>query len=319
MRCRRRVALALPFALVAWLHWLLWAQRTQMAPTAPRARLARVVDVRAASQRVAQSRWGAASAGAPTAAGESRGASTAALLRADACPNSPPRPYHVLLTASSGSYQEWQTRVFYHHYTRVRAADTCGEVGGFTRLLTLPEGKDSDTLSSTMRTVVVRELKKGTEDLGFIVLNRPHSVELALRTGAAPPHREGIRPSLSIRPRRAGLLGVTEEYILIAETDHIPHKPMPNLARPGVAVGYPFHYMHPTRDARTAALVRRFGGERHKEVQQVGPSPVLIHVADLRRLAPSWRETSFELKRDAEADAEFGCALFHHLMIYLFY
>ena len=83
---------------------------------------------------------------------------------------------------------------------------------------------------------------------------------------------------------------------------------MPNLARPGVAVGYPFHYMHPSRDVRTAALVKRFGGERYKEVQQVGPSPVLIHVADLRRLAPSWRATSFELKRDAEADAEFGCA-----------
>eukprot|EP00965_Chrysotila_dentata_P227574 6196097-Pleurochrysis_carterae.AAC.3 len=86
------------------------------------------------------------------------------------CP-SPRRPYHVLLTASSGQYQFWQTRIFHHHYLRMRAMDRCGEVGGFTRLLTLPEGRAEDSLSDEMRTIVVAELKKG-EDLGFVVLNR---------------------------------------------------------------------------------------------------------------------------------------------------
>ena len=30
--------------------------------------------------------------------------------------NSPARPYHTLLTASSGNYQLWQSRVMYHHF-----------------------------------------------------------------------------------------------------------------------------------------------------------------------------------------------------------
>jgi hypothetical protein len=81
----------------------------------------------------------------------------------------PLRPYHVLLTASSGKYQLWQTRLFYFHYVRVRReAGPCSEVGEFTRLLTQPRGAAPDELMPTMRTVVVTELSKA-EDLGFVV------------------------------------------------------------------------------------------------------------------------------------------------------
>ena len=44
-------------------------------------------------------------------------------------------------------------------------------------------------------------------------------------------------------------------------------------------------------------------------MQQVGPSPILITTAALRRVAPAWEEVSFALKKDAEADAEFGWML----------
>ena len=33
-----------------------------------------------------------------------------------------------------------------------------------------------------------------------------------------------------------------------------------------------------------------------------GPSPVLIHLDQLRQLTPGWMQLSFDLKRDAEAD-----------------
>ena len=118
------------------------------------------------------------------------------------CPQ-PVRPYHTLLTASSGIYQEWQTRVFHYHYQRMKAADRCGEVGGFTRLLTQPAGARTDGLHGVMRTVVVAELTKG-EDLGFVVLNRPHSVVEALKRGD---------------------LNFAEPFVLICETDHIFLKP----------------------------------------------------------------------------------------------
>ena len=83
------------------------------------------------------------------------------------------KPYHVLLTSSSGTYQEWQTRAFFAHYLRIKAIDACGVVGNFTRLLTLPAGRASDELSQEMQTVLITELKPGVGDLGFVVLNRP--------------------------------------------------------------------------------------------------------------------------------------------------
>ena len=204
------------------------------------------------------------------------------------CPQ-PARPYHTLLTASSGIYQEWQTRIFHWHYLKMKRADRCGEVGGFTRLLTQPAGTKADGLVGVMKTVVVTELTKG-EDLGFVVLNRPHSLVEAFKRGD---------------------LNFPEKFVLICETDHIFLKPMPNLATETMAVGYPFHYMLPTRNAKTRALVRRFAGsdEAASAVQQVGPSPILMLVDDVRRVAPDWKDVSFALKKDPEADAEFGWML----------
>ena len=59
---------------------------------------------------------------------------------------------------------------------------------------------------------------------------------------------------------------------------------MPNTATLDTALAYPFHYMNPKRDDNTRALVRRFAGsdETAERVQQVGPSPLLVHMDALR-------------------------------------
>ena len=44
-------------------------------------------------------------------------------------------------------------------------------------------------------------------------------------------------------------------------------------------------------------------------VDPCGPSPVLIHLDQLRKLTPEWLKLSFDLKRDAEADKVFGWVL----------
>jgi hypothetical protein len=172
----------------------------------------------------------------------------------------------VLLTASTGAYQLWQSRIFYYHYERVkREAGPCTEVGGFTRLLTRPKSMAADAWPTHLRTIVVDELTQA-QTMGFVVLNRPHSVLTALQRGD---------------------LVFAEEYVFIGETDHLLMKPLPNLATRDEAVGYPFHYMEPTRDPRTIALVRRFAGSDAvaARVQRVGPSPLLIHQDGLRALA----------------------------------
>ena len=198
------------------------------------------------------------------------------------------RPYHFLLTASNGAYQQWQTRILYYHYVRLRREQPCSDMGGFTRLLTTPGAKPDD-LMNEIRTVVVEELNE-QQTMGFVVLNRPNSVLKALESGK---------------------LQFEEEYVLVAETDHLLLKVLKNTATKDVALGYPFHYMNPTRDANTRNLVRRFAGSDDvaARVQQVGPSPILVHMEALRKLVKPWYDLSFALKRDAAADAEFGWML----------
>lgn len=71
-----------------------------------------------------------------------------------------------------------------------------------------------------------------------MVLNRPHSVLVALRESL--------------------LSHIREKYVLITETDHLFLRPLPNLATENEAVGYPFHYMVPDRNPRTIALVKKY-------------------------------------------------------------
>jgi len=225
----------------------------------------------------------------------------------------------VLLTASSGHYQRWQTRVFFHHYTAIKAAHPCSDLGGFTRLLTLPDrltlAEEDRGLSAVMTTIVARELTKETEDLGFVVLNRPTSIRAVLASG-----------------QLAARLAPDERHVFIVETDHVLLKPLPNLLataaggeeaavgppehasatrdtpthmlhaqhahaahvtctctccpRPAPqAAAYPFHYMDPRRPG-CAPIVRRHAGsaEAAARVQQVGPSPLLISLEALRLL-----------------------------------
>ena len=44
-------------------------------------------------------------------------------------------------------------------------------------------------------------------------------------------------------------------------------------------------------------------------VDPCGPSPLLIHLPQLRKLTPQWLDLSFKLKRDEEADKVFGWVL----------
>ena len=44
-------------------------------------------------------------------------------------------------------------------------------------------------------------------------------------------------------------------------------------------------------------------------VDPCGPSPLLIHLPQLRRLTPEWLKLSFDLKRDPQADKVFGWVL----------
>lgn len=196
------------------------------------------------------------------------------------------RPYHTILTAQASLYQEWQTKIFYYYFRKAQAEDgRCTEMTGFTRLL----AGHKDGLMDYMPTVVVPAAAHNVTR-GFPVINRPWTMVHFLQM------REW-------RER------VTEEYVYIAETDHMLRHAIPNRATPQLAVAFFFPYMSP-RDPKCGAVAKKwFSGDILTELPPVGPSPALMHVDVLRKLATSWYELSVALKANREADSAYGWML----------
>ncbi len=204
------------------------------------------------------------------------------------------KPYHVVLTAQDSTYQAWQTRLMYYHFTKLQRSDPCTEMTGFTRLLSSADGRH-DELSKTIPTVTAKMLRPGDGcrhdaenscDMGFPVMNRPHAVTQFL---AHPPE------------------SLVEDYVLIAETDHLFMREPKNRATPNKPVCFPFGYMN-AKAAELRPVVAKWV-DNPDVVDPCGPSPTLIHLPLLRRLTPEWLKLSFELKRDATADKAFGWVL----------
>lgn len=87
---------------------------------------------------VGSSSLGHAAESAADLGGYETTATTAAARAAAGCEGDR-RPYHTVLTSSSGLYQVWQCRIMFHHWKLQKSVDPCGEMGGFTRLLTSRE------------------------------------------------------------------------------------------------------------------------------------------------------------------------------------
>ena len=138
----------------------------------------------------------AAPAPASTTTTPAGGPATAAAIAAGCGPER--RPYHVILTSSSGTYQAWQCRMMYHHYQLQRSRDPCGEMGGLTRLLTSHNGQP-DAFADEIPTFVVEEKKSS---MGYVVVNRPHSM---VQFVEHPRFREVVKEDYVRRRRRRAI------------------------------------------------------------------------------------------------------------------
>jgi hypothetical protein len=162
----------------------------------------------------------------------------------------------------------------YYHVRKQKAAEgACTEIGGITRLLTMPGGRP-DAMTARIPTYVVRELLQGSEDHGFVVMNRPHSVQAFVRDPAA-------------------LALVREDYIFIAETDHVWLRPIANVATPSSPLAFHFGYMEAHF---RAPLIERFCAGGSRTMDPVGPSPLIIHRELLAKLVGPWLAMSHKLK-----------------------
>jgi hypothetical protein len=192
--------------------------------------------------------------------------------------------FHVVVTTNANVYQAWQVRVMYYWYQEQRKKQdpTTGQMGGFTRVL----HDDADALVNEIPTCVVNRLEN---EMGFVVLSRPNAfVEFFQKCPE-----------------------IEEDYVLMAEPDHLYLRPLENLMTGNTPAAFPFFYIDPKKYPR---LIRRFAGEHMSDaaieaMDPVGSSPVFLHKDDLRRVAPVWRDVTLKIKKDPEADKEWGWVL----------
>ncbi|XP_002991378.2 hydroxyproline O-arabinosyltransferase 1 isoform X1 [Selaginella moellendorffii] len=191
------------------------------------------------------------------------------------------RRFHTAVTATSALYNRWQCRIMYYWYKKFK--DEAGsEMGGFTRVL--HSGKP-DNLMDEIPTFVVDPLPPGM-DKGYVVLNRPWAFVQWLQKA-----------------------NIEEEYIFMAEPDHVILRPIPNLAIDDMPAAYPFFYITPKSHEK---LLRRYFPEDRGPITNIDPignSPVIIKKSHLLRVAPTWANVSLQLKNDPAADKAFGWVL----------
>ncbi|XP_065868057.1 hydroxyproline O-arabinosyltransferase RDN2-like [Euphorbia lathyris] len=196
-------------------------------------------------------------------------------------PNAVKMPFHVALTATDAPYSKWQCRIMYYWYKKQK--DMPGsEMGGFTRIL---HSGNPDNLMDEIPTMVVDPLPPGL-DQGYVVLNRPWAFVQWLQKA-----------------------NIEEDYILMAEPDHVFVNPVPNLAHGDYPAAFPFFYIKPKENEK---LVRKYYPEEKGPVTNVDPignSPVIIKKVLLEKIAPTWMNVSLKMKADPETDKTFGWVL----------
>lgn len=193
----------------------------------------------------------------------------------------PAKRFHVALTATDALYSQWQSRIMHYWYKEMRNRPG-SDMGGFTRIL--HSGKP-DGLMDEIPTMVVDPLPEG-KDKGYIVLNRPWAFVQWVQKAK-----------------------IVEDYILMAEPDHVFVKPLPNLAHGDEPAAFPFFYIKPTENEK---ILRKFFPEEKGPVSNIDPignSPVIIKKAQLEKIAPTWMNVSLKMKEDQETDKAFGWVL----------
>lgn len=193
------------------------------------------------------------------------------------------RMFHTAVTANDSPYSKWQCTVMYYWFRKRRdEGGALNEMGGFTRVL---HSGAPDNLMAEIPTFVVDPLPTGM-DKGYIVLNRPFAFVQWLQKAK-----------------------IEEEYILMAEPDHVLVKPLPNLATEFMPAAYAFFYIKP--EDNEALLRRWYPKERGpiNNIDPIGNSPVIIKKTELMEIAPLWHNVSLQMKNDPVVDKEFGWVL----------
>jgi hypothetical protein len=193
--------------------------------------------------------------------------------------------YHVLLPCDGRPYHEWQARVFYYWFSRIKESRNPKAMGGFTRLL---HSGEPDDWMGEIPTVVVDPLPRDLERIadGYVMLNRPYAVQ------------QWVKRYMSMVP---------EHFVLLAEPDHVFIRAPPLWASYNRPSAYPFSFMD-VKNEKHQAIFQKFNVKNVplKQWFAVGPSPLLISKKQLGLLSYPWLNISFALRQDPDAHEVFG-------------
>ncbi|KAJ6697797.1 HYDROXYPROLINE O-ARABINOSYLTRANSFERASE 1 [Salix purpurea] len=142
-----------------------------------------------------------------------------------------------------------------------------------------------DKFMEEIPTFIAQPLPSGM-DQGYIVLNRPWAFVQWLQKA-----------------------DIKEDYILMAEPDHIIVKPIPNLSKGGLGAAFPFFYIEPKK---YESVLRKYFPEDKGPITTINPignSPVIVGKESLKKIAPTWMNISLAMKKDPETDKAFGWVL----------
>ncbi|XP_038711519.1 hydroxyproline O-arabinosyltransferase 1-like isoform X2 [Tripterygium wilfordii] len=191
------------------------------------------------------------------------------------------RLFHTAVTASDSVYNTWQCRIMYYWFNKFKDAPG-SEMGGFTRIL---HSGRPDKFMDEIPTFVAQPLPSGM-DQGYIVLNRPWAFVQWLQQA-----------------------NIQEDYILMAEPDHIIVKPIPNLSKDGLGKAFPFFYIEPKKYETTIRKYFPADNGQVTNIDPIGNSPVILPKESLKKIAPTWMNVSLAMKKDPETDKAFGWVL----------
>ncbi|KAL4424646.1 hypothetical protein ABPG77_002264 [Micractinium sp. CCAP 211/92] len=200
----------------------------------------------------------------------------------------PGEKYHVICSLGAGLYTQWQSRVAYYWYKKVKEeceqelGDKC-QMGGYTRLL---HSGGADLWVDEIPTVVVAPLPEKYQQIaaGYVVLDRPYAF------------KQWVEKYIDTIP---------ENYIWMGEPDHIFLRAPPLWATPERPAAFPFFYIEPVA---MKSIIDRFNPKKVPidQFEKIGNSPVQIHKRQFAAISDSWFKLSIAIKNDTEADKEFG-------------
>ena len=198
------------------------------------------------------------------------------------------KKYHVIMTTSRSTYQQWQARVFYYWYKKQKELNPESDIGGFTRIL---HDYNDDQLSKEMPTVRVDPLD---DNRGYVVLSRPFSFMNFIKDGYMDK--------------------IEEDYIMMAEPDHIFLKALPNfVSEEHNGICFPFFYIDPLLPTNVPLMEKVLGRKLSiadiKAIAGTGSSPVIVKKDDFKKVVEKWHDFAMFIFDTPELKSAWGWVL----------